>query len=106
MKTCMIYVATGGSEEARKLAETLVSEKLVACANIVDGATSIYRWEGKVESSQESLLIAKTTHGRRDAAVARLSELHSYETPCIVAYDIAAGIPEYLDWIERETTPG
>ena len=105
MNTCMIYVAASGPDEAQKLAKTLVSEQLVACVNIIDGATSIYRWEGKVQSSQESLLLAKTTHERRDAAMARLGEIHSYDTPCIVSYDMAAGIPAYLDWISGETTP-
>ncbi|MBT4739051.1 MAG: divalent-cation tolerance protein CutA [Rhodospirillaceae bacterium] len=106
MNTCMIYVATSGPEEAQKLAETLVSEQLVACVNIIDGVTSVYRWQGKIESSQESLLIAKTTHERREAAMVRLRDLHSYDTPCIVAYDMTAGVPEYLDWITHETTLG
>ncbi|NKB45398.1 MAG: divalent cation tolerance protein CutA [Alphaproteobacteria bacterium] len=103
MNTCMIYTAVGGPEEARKLAKMLVSEQLVACVNIVDGATSVYRWEGKVQSSEESLLIAKTTNAQRDTAIERLNDLHSYDTPCIVAYDMSAGVPEYLNWLASET---
>jgi len=103
MNTCMIYATVGGPKEARRLAETLVSEQLVACVNIIDGATSVYRWEGEVQSSEESLLIAKTTNAQRDAAMARLQGLHSYDTPCIVAYDMAGGVPDYLDWLAMET---
>lgn len=102
MNACMIYVTTSGPQEARSIAKTLVSERLVACANIIDGATSVYRWDGEVKEDTETLLIAKTLIARRDEAMDRLRELHSYETPCVVAYDIAAGLPDYLDWIASE----
>ena len=103
MNTCMIYATASVLAEAENLAKILVSERLVACVNILDGATSVYRWQDKVETSKESILIAKTSYARRDAAMARLQELHSYDTPCIVAYDIAAGLPDYLAWIASET---
>ena len=103
MNACMIYVATSGPAEAKKMAKVLVSERLIACANIVESVTSIYRWEGEIQCDQESLLIAKTNHARREAAMARLTDLHSCDTPCIVAYDMAAGAPPFLDWLVQET---
>lgn len=106
MTGCMIYTTTSGPDEARKLAKTLVSERLAACGNILDGATSVYRWEDHIETDQESILILKTSMARRDAAMARLTELHSYDTPCVVSYDMTAGVPGYLAWIDAETKAG
>ncbi len=105
MTACMIYATASGPEEARTLAKTLLSERLIACANIIDGATSMYRWNGQVEMDEESILVLKTSRARRDAALARLAELHSYDTPCAVAYDMAGGLPPYLSWIAEETAP-
>lgn len=102
MNACMIYATTSWPQEARSIAKALVAERLVACANIIDGVTSVYRWDDEVKEDTETLLIAKTSIARRDEAMGRLQELHSYETPCVVAYDIAAGLPDYLDWIASE----
>ena len=103
MACCMIYATAGSPEEAKSLARTLVEERLVACVNIVDGVTSIYRWDGNTESDTESILIAKTTTAKRQDAMVRLQALHSYDTPCIVSYDISDGVPEYLNWVMAET---
>ena len=106
MNTCMIYATAGSPEEARTLAKMLVEANLVACVNILDGATSVYRWDGISQFEEESILIAKTSVDRRSKAMARLKDLHSYETPCIVSYDMADGTPDYLDWIVTQTTSG
>ena len=103
MMTCMIYATVGSPKEARFLAKTLVEERLVACVNILDEATSVYRWDGKVESDTESIFIAKTSKAKRIDAIRRLKALHSYDTPCIVSYDMTDGIPAYIDWILTET---
>ena len=103
MKCCMIYATAGSPEEAQSLAKALVDEKLVACVNIIHSATSVYRWNGKTESERESILIAKTTIDQRKNAISRLHALHSYETPCIVSYDMADGMPDYLAWVAGET---
>ncbi len=100
---CMIYVTTGSRDEALKIARALVDEKLAACANVLGQADSIYRWQGKVEEAQEVVVIAKTRRDLADQALARIKALHSYDVPCAVAYDIAAGLPDYLAWIDRET---
>jgi periplasmic divalent cation tolerance protein len=102
--TCyFVYITTSGKEEARLIGQAIVDEKLAACANIIDGMESIYRWEGKVVQDQETVLIAKTTRIRLGELEARVQELHSYEVPCIVAMPIGYGSSEYLEWVGRET---
>lgn len=97
--TCMIYATAGSPEEAETLAKSLVEERLVACVNIIGNATSIYRWGGQVESEQECILIAKTSVEKRSLAMQRLNALHSYDTPCVVSYDMADGLPDYIKWV-------
>ena len=100
----MIYVTAASHAEALKIARALVDEKLAACANVLGEATSIYRWQGKVEEAQELVLIAKTRRALADKAVERIKALHSYDEPCAVVYDITGGLPTYLAWIAQETT--
>lgn len=104
MNTCMIYATAGSPEEARSIAKYLVSERLVACVNIIDNIASIYRWDSEIQEDTESVLIAKTTVCQRSAAIKRISDVHSYDTPCVVSYDAGAGLTEYLTWIEQEAT--
>ena len=103
-RNCMIYVTTGTHDEAVKIARALIEEKLAACANVLGPAHSIYRWQGKVEEAQEIVVIAKTRRDLADQAMARIKALHSFDNPCAVAYDVAAGLPDYLTWIDQETT--
>ena len=102
-KHSMIYLTASSREEASRIARTLVEEKLVACANILGEGASIYRWQGKVEEAMEAFVIAKTRKDLADKAIKRIQELHSYDVPCAVAYDMAAGLPPYLKWIDDET---
>jgi len=102
-KHCVIYVTAPSRDEALNIARTLVTEQLVACANVLGEATSVYRWQGKVEEAQEIVLIAKTRNDLAEAALARIKALHSYDVPCAVTYDMAAGLPAYLAWIDQET---
>ncbi len=100
---CMIYVTAGSRAEALQIARALVEERLAACANILGEVASIYRWQGKVEEAQEIVLIAKTKRSLAEKAIARIKALHSYDVPCAVAYNMTAGLPAYLDWIDGET---
>ena len=102
-QTCMIYATASSPEEARLIARTLVEEKLVACANLIDGATSVYRWQGVVEEATETIMIAKTTKALSGEALMRIEALHSYDVPCAVVYYMAGGLPSYLAWIAAET---
>ena len=95
-----IVLSTAGSEdEARKLARHLVEHQLAACVNIVPGVESIYRWQGKVESSQEWLLLIKTSAERFPAVRDAIRELHSYDLPECIALTIEDGSPDYLQWL-------
>jgi len=95
----LVYCTCSSADNARLIAESLVAERLVACANILPGIQSVYRWHGKVESGTEWLLMMKT----RAECLARLQEriraLHTYELPEIVAVPIVAGLEPYLNWI-------
>lgn len=95
-----IVLSTAGSEdEARKIAQHLVESQLAACVNIIPHIESVYRWQGKVESSHEWLLIVKTSGGLFHAVRDAIRELHSYELPECVAIAIEDGSNEYLEWL-------
>lgn len=91
-------------DEAISAARALLEARLIACANIIDGATSLYRWEGKLHQEQESILLAKTSKSQLDAAIIRLKEIHPYELPAIVAYPAQAHAP-YAQWVTNEASP-
>jgi periplasmic divalent cation tolerance protein len=95
-----IVLCTAGSEdEARKIARYLVEHRLAACVNVVPQIESIYRWQGKVESAREWLLLIKTTAELFPSVRDAIHELHSYELPECIALNIEDGSSEYLDWI-------
>ncbi len=100
---CMVYVTAASKDEALKIGRALVTERLAACANVLDGMHSIYRWKGAVEDAAETVLILKTRKDLADTAIARVKALHSYDVPCAVAYDMSGGLPAYLDWIDVST---
>ena len=102
MSAKLVYVTVPSHKEAEQLAETVVTEKLAACANILDGVTSIFHWDGKLCREKEAVLILKTTEEKTAALTARIKELHSYECPCVVVLPIEGGNPAFLEWIERE----
>lgn len=92
-------------EKARAAARTLVEEKLAACANLVPGLESIYRWQGAVETSAEVMVILKTTIARYQMLEARILALHSYEVPEILVLRVSDGLPRYLRWVESNCFP-
>ena len=98
----IVYMTASSKEEATQIGQCLVDENLAACVNIIDGMTSIFRWEGEVNSSTEVILIAKSTSSNIDALTKRVKLLHSYDCPCIVSLPIVGGNPEFLDWIEGQ----
>ena len=95
----IVLVTAGSAEEAVKIARSVVEERLAACVNIVSGVRSIYRWEGKVTEDAEWLLVMKTSRARFAALEARIRELHSYQVPEVMAFDVATGSRPYLDWL-------
>ncbi len=97
------YVTAGSKEEALRIGRTLVEERLAACANVLDGMISVYRWNGAVEEATEAVLIAKTRGELFDRLAARVRALHGYDTPCVVELKLGRGNPAYLDWLRDET---
>jgi periplasmic divalent cation tolerance protein len=99
----LILTTAPDHEAARLLAKSLVDQRLAACVNILPHATSIYRWKGKVELSDESLLLIKSTRQNYAAVEEALREQHPYELPEIIAVPVEQGLQGYLDWVERCT---
>jgi periplasmic divalent cation tolerance protein len=97
----IIYITTSGSQEARKIARTLLEEKLVACANIIPRIESLYWWQGEIEEDEESLLLVKTSSKQVDTVIERVKEIHSYDIPCVVEIRIDKGSEDYLHWLEE-----
>lgn len=87
-------------EEARRLAHTLLERRLIACANLVPGVESHYRWEGKLESSAEVLLLMKTERDKEEELFQVLSEIHSYQVPEGLSLPIHGGLEPYLQWVK------
>ena len=86
-------------ETAREISSELVTKKLAACANILPGVESIYRWKEKIESGNETLVLFKLSEDRQSAFQEKLRSLHPYEVPEIIFVPISSGLPEYLRWV-------
>ncbi|MEX0844683.1 MAG: divalent-cation tolerance protein CutA [Balneolaceae bacterium] len=99
----LLYITTSGKEEAGKIGRALVEENLAACANIIDGMQSIYKWEGKIQEDEECVLIVKTHYSRVKRVTRLIKELHSYDCPCVISFSLAEneGNIEYLEWLEK-----
>ena len=95
----VVLVTAPSSDTALALARALVDERLAACGNIVEKITSIFRWQGAVQTETEALLVLKTSADRVDALRARVVELHPYDVPEVLALAITAGHQPYLDWL-------
>ncbi|EPG74308.1 divalent cation tolerance protein, CutA1 family [Leptospira fainei serovar Hurstbridge str. BUT 6] len=98
-----IYITTKNEEEALKIGEALVAERLAACANIIPKMRSIYRWQGNIEKDEESILLLKTRSDLSGEVISRVKAMHSYTVPCIISWKIREGNAEYLEWIRTET---
>ncbi len=104
MSDASIVLTTAGSqEEATRIAHALVERRLAACVNIVPRIESVYRWQGKVESATEWLLLIKTQASLFERVRDAVKELHSYDLPECVMLNISAGSHAYLDWIASNT---
>ncbi len=98
----VVLITTSSEEEARKIADLLLNERLAACVNIVPTVASSYWWQGKIDTARENLLIVKSKGSRLDEIVSRVKQAHSYEVPEVIALPIIGGNPDYLNWIDRE----
>ena len=97
----VVFMTAPNREEAGRLAEMLIGEKLAACVQILPEMKSVYQWQGQIERQNEILLIAKTRLSVFAALEREVRKIHSYETPEIVACPISAGSAPYLTWINE-----
>lgn len=99
----IIYSTTDTIDTAKSIARSLVKEKLVACVHIIPKIDSIYRWHGKIEETNECVLLAKTTERNVQRTIQKIRSLHPYEVPEIIVLPPIGGLKEYLDYVEEET---
>ncbi len=99
----IIYTTHSDQNALEDIAAVLLKEKLIACANIRGAHTAMYRWEGDVQKEQEYSVLFKTTKEVADKAVERIGVLHSYDCPCILAFEAEAS-PSFLEWAEDEVS--
>ena len=103
MKIYLVYITAKNQSEAKKLSTLLVKERYVACANIIQGEDSIYRWKGKIVRTKESIIFAKTNKKMIPKLIKKVRSIHSYDCPCIVFLPIADGNRDFLKWVDMET---
>ncbi|MCE3008707.1 MAG: divalent-cation tolerance protein CutA [Bacteroidetes bacterium] len=97
----LIYITTPTVDSATEIAEALLREGLIACANILPGMLSMYEWEGKLRKEPEALLLCKSTSYMVPRIVERVRALHPHEVPCVTSVPIFGGNPDYLSWVGR-----
>ena len=90
-------------DTAEEIANILIADKLAACVNILQGMTSVYRWEDRIEQSEELLLVIKTGSASYRSLQAKIIDLHPYELPEVIAVPVQEGLPAYLDWVIQST---
>lgn len=101
----VVLVTAPDADVAARLARALVGESLAACVNLVPQIRSIYRWQGEIQDDAEVLLVIKTTEERMTALCERVSALHPYDLPEVLALPAAGGSGAYLDWVREASRP-
>ncbi|MDE1920129.1 MAG: divalent-cation tolerance protein CutA [Candidatus Omnitrophica bacterium] len=101
MKNFIVVLVTAkDKKEAAKIGRGLLENRLIACANIVEGVQSLFWWEGKIDSSKEALLVLKTKKTLFKKVMAKVKSLHSYKLPEIIALPVIQGNQDYLNWVD------
>lgn len=100
----VILVTTSTEDEARKIADLVLSQRKAACINVMTGVDSTFWWQGKLDSAQESVLIIKTKASLLAEIIDLVRDMHSYTVPEIIALPIVGGNEDYLRWIDEETS--
>ena len=98
----VLFITTATAEEAQRISKVLLNQRKAACVNTVPKVSSLFWWQDKLDSAQESLLIVKTKASQLDEIVRLVKELHSYDIPEIIALPIVGGNQDYLEWIGKE----
>jgi periplasmic divalent cation tolerance protein len=95
----IVLVTTSDQVEAEKIVHALLTEKLIACANIINPVTSFFQWKGKLDCSQECLVVMKSNLDLFATLTKKVKEMHSYEVPEILALPIIGGSETYMSWM-------
>jgi periplasmic divalent cation tolerance protein len=102
----LVFTNCGTAEEAHRIAQTVVRSRLAACVNVMPAVQSTYQWQGAVEQAEEWTLMIKSKRSLFDKLRHQLRQIHSYQVPEIIAVPIVDGDPDYLEWMDRETSSG
>lgn len=101
----LVLTSLPDADSAQRMADALVASRAAACVNMLAPCTSVYRWQGKLETAHEVPLLIKTTRNAYARLEAAIRAHHPYELPEIIAVPVDAGLPAYLQWVAQETTP-
>ncbi|HEY2955579.1 MAG TPA: divalent-cation tolerance protein CutA [Candidatus Eisenbacteria bacterium] len=101
----LVFTSFAREDDAVRVTRALIEERLIACANLLPGARSLYRWKGAIEDQSEVVVLMKSRKQDWTALLSRLHELHPYDTPECIAVRVAAGAPKYLAWLEAALEP-
>ncbi|HPD18255.1 MAG TPA: divalent-cation tolerance protein CutA [Candidatus Goldiibacteriota bacterium] len=104
MKITTVAVTVDKKTSAERIARVLLNERLCACVNIIKKIESLYWWKGKVEKTDEYLLIIKTKKNMIDKLIKETRKIHPYVVPEIISFDVDKGNKDYLKWVVKETT--
>ncbi len=97
-----VYITAKDIKQARTIAQQLLKERLIACANIIPRIEALYWWKGEIRNEGEAAIIGKTNKENEQKIIKRVKELHSYGVPCIVFWPIENGNKDFLEWINSE----
>lgn len=101
----VVFITATDHEEAMLISRVLLEQKKAACVSIVDDVSSAFRWQANIECETESLLVVKSSAAMLDEIIETVKEVHSYETPEIIALPIIGGSADYLEWLEESVEP-
>lgn len=96
----VIFITASHKKEAERIASSLVEKKLAACVNIIGGIKSVFRWQGRIDKTNEVLLIIKSKKSKFNAITRFVKSIHSYEVPEIISLPIITGNKDYLEWLD------
>lgn len=99
-----VYAIFADEDEASRIGRAMIEARLAACVNILGPCRSVYRWQDAVQESAEVPAIFKTRVDGIDRLIAAIADAHSYDLPAITAWPVAATLPDYADWIARNST--
>ena len=99
MGLSLLYITVKEKTEAQSISKVLLEERLIACANITDNMSSMYWWEGAIQSEKECVLIVKTKKELVEAVTDKVKEMHSYDCPCVLELKVEGGNVDYISWL-------